>query len=82
MVVPCTASLAITLIRGLPASPSLPTSHPAFASTAWRAALRQVTCAIWHPVTSANDAEAGRPSSSLSQVPATSSTTAATGLQA
>src|SRR5438093_338125 len=38
---------------GAPASPSRLTSHPARASSACRAAARQVTWAIWHPVTRA-----------------------------
>jgi hypothetical protein len=47
-----------------------------------RAAARDVTWAICEPVTSANEAWAGRPSSSLIHAPHTSSTTAAAGLVA
>ena len=52
---------------------------PGGASTWCRAATSAVACAIWQPVTSANDAPAGMPSSSLSQRPATSSATEADG---
>ena len=70
-----------TVIGGEPASPSDSTSQPTRSSTAWRAAARHVTCAIWQPVTKANDAVAGIPRRSLSHSPATSSTTAADGPQ-
>ena len=68
-----------TAMGGDPARPSDSTSQPMRSSTAWRAAARHVTCAIWHPVTNENDAVAGIPSRSLSHSPATSSTTAADG---
>ena len=82
VVVPCTSLEVRMRTLGAPASPSRLTSHPARARTACRAAARQVTWAIWQPVTRAKEADAGRPSTSLSQVPQTSSTTAAAGPQA
>src|SRR5918995_6553017 len=82
VVVPCTSVDVSTRTFGAPLSPSRLTSHPALDSTACRAAARHVTWAIWQPVTREYDADAGRPSTSLSQVPQTSSTTAAAGLQA
>jgi hypothetical protein len=69
-------------MRGAPTSPSRSTSCPAVASTRWRAAARPVTCAIWQPVTRANDAVGGSPSRSASQPPATSSNAAAAGVGA
>ncbi len=68
-----------TSIAGEPASPSASTSQPRAASTRWRAAARQVTCAIWQPVVSPNEVPAGRPNRSSSQAPTTSSTTDADG---
>jgi hypothetical protein len=38
-----------------------------------------VMCAIWQPVARANDADLGMPSSSFTQVPQISSTTASAG---
>ncbi len=46
------------------------------------AAARPVRWASWQPLVKANEASAGNPSRSLSQAPATSSTTAAAGPQA
>ena len=66
-------------MAGAPDRPSRFTSRPARSSRAWCAAARHVTCAIWHPVTKAKDADAGTPSKSFSQSPQTSSTTAAAG---
>ena len=66
-------------IGGAVASPASSTFQPTSARTALRAAARQVACAIWQPVTSANDACAGIPSSCFSQSPTTSSTTEADG---
>jgi hypothetical protein len=67
------------LIGGAPTRPRSATSQPAWPSTWWRAAASAVTCAIWLPVTKANDASGGIASKSASQAPATSSTTAAAG---
>src|SRR5260370_42593855 len=64
---------------GEPARPAFSTAHWRRARRAWRAARRQVTWAIWQPVTRAKLAVAGSWSRSLSQVPTTSSTTAAAG---
>ena len=69
-----------TRIRGAPVSPSRSTSWPVSARTRWRAAARPVTCAIWQPVTSANEALSGSPSSSASQRPAISSKAAVAGV--
>src|SRR5687768_13435773 len=82
VVVPCTSVDVRTRTLGEPLRPSRFTSHPTLASTAWRAAARHVTWAIWQPVTSEYEADEGRPSTSLSHMPQTSSTTAAAGLQA
>ena len=67
---------------GEPARPWRSTSQPRSRSTPWRAAARQVTWAIWQPVTKAKLASAGRSKRSFSQAPATSSTTAAAGAEA
>src|SRR5262249_57611513 len=64
---------------GPPATPSCSTSHPARARTWWRAAASATVLAPWPPVVNPNEAPAGRPSRSLSQAPATSSTAAAAG---
>jgi hypothetical protein len=79
---PCRAELATRRIGGAPERPLCSTSQPRAARSAWRAAARQVTCAIWQPVTNAKPALAGMPRSSFSQPPATSSATAAAGAQA
>jgi len=42
---------------GAPNRPRSSTSQPSARRTAWRAAARHVTCAIWQPVTSAKLAE-------------------------
>ncbi len=76
------SGLVNTRIAGAPARPSRSTSQPRAASRLCRAASRQVTCAIWQPVTKAKLAPEGRPSTSFSQTPAASSTMAAAGLTA
>ena len=81
-IVACRLAPATTRIGGAPGSPSRSTSQPTLARTSFRAAARQVACAIWQPVTSANDAVAGIPSKSFSHSPTISSTTAADGPQA
>ena len=60
--------------RGAPASPSRSTSHPPRCEHPVPAAARPTVLAACAPVTNPTDAVAGRPSSSLSQPPATSST--------
>ena len=45
-----------------------------------KAGSRMETCAIWQPVTNPKEALSDRPSSSFSQVPATSSTMPAAGV--
>ena len=77
--VTCRLAPATTVIGGEPASPSASRSQPARSSTACRAAARAVTCAIWQPVVKPNEASAGSPNSSLSQLPATCSATSADG---
>jgi hypothetical protein len=72
-------SPVMTLIGGAPNRPRCSTSQPWRDRTAFRAAARQVTCAIWQPVTKAKLAFGGIPSNSQSQRPTTSSTTAAAG---
>ena len=79
---PCRSALARMRIGGLPASPLASTSQPASRNRAWRAAARQVACAIWVPVTKPMLTVSGRPNRSRSQPAATSSTTDAAGPQA
>src|SRR3546814_9100377 len=69
-------------MAGAPCRPSRSTFHPRSRSNAWRAAARQVKCAIWHPVVKAKDADRGKSSTSLIQALATSSTMAEAGPQA
>jgi hypothetical protein len=45
----------------------------------WRAEASAVVCAIWQPVTKANEADFGRPNISLAHSPHTCSTTASAG---
>ena len=78
--VECRLAPATMRIGGAPLRPSRSTSHPTPARTWWRAAARQVKCAIWQPVTNPNEESSGRPRSSFSHVPATSSTTLAAGV--
>src|SRR3546814_9513708 len=59
-------------MAGAPCRPSRSTFHPRSRSNAWRAAARQVKCAIWHPVVKAKDADRGKSSTSLIQALATS----------
>ena len=77
--VACRSPLATTRTGGPPIRPRCSTSQPASASTAWRAAARETVLAAWAPVTKPNDAPVGRPNSSFSHPPVTSSTTAAAG---
>ena len=77
--VACRSAPATTRTAGQPASPRRSTSHPASASTWWRAAARATVLAACPPVTNPDEADDGRPSRSFSQPPATSSTTAAPG---
>src|SRR3546814_15256666 len=69
-------------MAGAPCRPSRSTFHPRSRSNAWRAAARQVKCAIWHPVVKAKDADRGKSSTSLIQALATSSTMDEAGPQA
>ena len=75
----CAWAPATTRSAGAPCRPSASTFQPASASTAWRAAARQVTCAIWQPVTKPTPQSAGRPSSSRTQPAATASATVSAG---
>ena len=77
--VECTSAPTTTSISGAPTRPFASTSHPAASRTAWRAAARQVKCAIWQPETRPKLASAGRPSRSMSHAPTASSTTDAAG---
>ena len=79
---PWRCSLDRIRMGGAPASPCSSTFHPRFCKRAWRAAARQVTCAIWQPVTNAKLAVGGKRRISFSQSPAISSTIAADGLHA
>jgi hypothetical protein len=67
-------------MRGAPTSPSRSTSHPASASTPWRAAPKHVRLAVCPPVTKPTLASSGRPNRSVSHRPASSSTAASAGL--
>ena len=78
-IVPWRFSPTTTRIRGAPMSPSRSTFQPTFWRTWCRAAARAVKVAVCPPVTNPNDASVGSPSSSISQAPATSSTTEAAG---
>src|SRR5215211_2261319 len=73
--VTCACSLAITRNAGPPWRPCASTSQPGSRSTAWRAAARQVKCAIWQPVTKPTPQALGRPSRSRIQPATTSSAT-------
>ena len=73
------SALATTRTGGAPSSPRCSTSQPAWARTWWRAAASATVLAPCPPVTKPNEASAGKPSSSFSQLPAMSSTTAAPG---
>ena len=66
-------------MRGAPLSPSAATSHPERASTACRAAARQVVLAICPPVTKPMPVPSGKLNNSRSQPSTVSSTTAAAG---
>ena len=77
--VTCVPAWVTTVTGGAPCRPCRSTSQPARASTPWRAAARAVKLAIVAPVTNPTLVPAGRPSSSTSQLPATSSATAAAG---
>jgi hypothetical protein len=66
---------ARTRTRGAPCSPCSSTSQPASCRTACRAAARQVTLAIWPPVTNPTPLDSDTPRSSRTQAAATSSTT-------
>ncbi len=78
--VTCFFAPATIRTGGPPCRPRSARSQSWRASTALRAAASAVTCAIWQPVTSAKDAPAGSPSSSLSQRPAVSSITVIAGV--
>ena len=78
-IVACACSPQTTCTRGAPIRPSRSTSQPARASTAWRAAARQVVLAPWAPVTKPTLALAGRPSRSSAQPAAISSIAATAG---
>ena len=67
------------MIGGEPASPRSRTSQPAAASTWWRAAARQVTCAIWQPVDERERRVRGDAEQVLEPLAAISSTTDADG---
>ena len=69
-----------TVTGGAPNSPCASTSHPARASTAWRAAASPVKLATVAPVTNAPPVSFGRPNSSIIQESATSSSAAAPGV--
>ena len=78
--VACRSTLAtISQPRGSPKSPSRPASQPCAARTCDRPAARPTVLAPPAPVTNPTDAEAGRPSSSFSHEPATSSNAIAAG---
>ncbi len=74
-----TSSPTMTVTGGASKSPFSSTSHPARASTAWRAAASAVRLAIVPPVTKPATVVDGRPKSSTSQRCATCSSVAATG---
>ena len=63
---------------GAPAARRASTSHPRRRARAWRAAARQVTCAIWQPVVTPNERR-GQAEQSSSQPPTMSSIIAAAG---
>ena len=75
--VECAFSPANTRICGAPVRPFSSTSQPTSSSTWFRAAASAVAWAICVPVTNANDCARGSRSRSTSQLPATSSATAA-----
>ena len=66
-------------MRGAPCRPSASTSQPTRRSTPWRAAARQVKCAIWQPVTKPTPLSRGRSNNSSNQRAATSSSAAVIG---
>ena len=78
----CRFSLIRSRSGGAAEIPSASASIPRRCRSACRAAASAVVWAIWHPVTKAKDAVAGRPSNSLSHAPQTSSTTASAGAAA
>ena len=65
--VACTSSPTTTWTGGAPTSPRAAASQPVLASTASRAAARQVALAIDAPETKLPEVSAGRPSSWLTQ---------------
>ena len=77
--VACTSSPTTTWTGGAPTSPRAAASQPFLASTASRAAARQVALAIDAPETKLPEVSAGRPSSWLTQRMATASRRVATG---
>ena len=77
--VACRSALATTRTVGAPARPSRSTSQPCSASTWCRPATSPTVFASCAPVTNPVDAEAGIPSSSLAQAPATCSAAIAAG---